>query len=255
MSVTPSLARMIVSCLAFVSSPLFGCLSLIRYRCWNRHIGQYSTVLAWYPAVAALLTLIKQPLVIAYSVLIALGAFGGALPLQVNLLLTKFVGTNYGFGWHKADLWPDLALEYSKVRTFQSCFDITDFQNKWNYVSSYVYLVTLFGYKFTILLLYLRIFWVNDMFRYCTWAVMAFVFSYVCSNILTQIVGCIPIHLYWQNVTGHCIDRLKAGVVFGSMNIISDLFIFILPMPMVWRLQLSRKEKLGVTLVFMGGGM
>ena len=65
--------------------------------------------------IAALITPFKQPLAIAYSVLIALGALLGALPLQANLLLTEFVGTNYGFGWHTTDLWPDLLVEYSKV--------------------------------------------------------------------------------------------------------------------------------------------
>ena len=39
------------------------------------------------------------------------------------------------------------------------------------------------------------------------------------------------------------------------MNCISDLFIFLLPLPMVWQLHLSRKAKLGVTVVFMGGAM
>ena len=132
---------------------------------------------------------------------------------------------------------------------------LINFQNQWNYASSYVYLVTLFGYKITILLLYLRLFGVNDVFRYCTWAVMAFIFGYLCSNVLTSVFGCIPIELSWENVAGHCIDRPKAGLAYGSMNIISDLFIFILPMPMCWRLRLGSKGKLGVMLVFMGGGM
>ena len=84
---------------------------------------------------------------------------------------------------------------------------------------------------------------------------MVFVFGYLCSNILTQVFGCHPIELSWRDGAGHCIDRPKAGLAYGSMNIISDLFIFILPMPMLWRLQLNRKGKLGVMLVFMGGGM
>ena len=84
---------------------------------------------------------------------------------------------------------------------------------------------------------------------------MAFVFGYLCSNVLTQIFGCIPTELQWKDVAGHCINKRKAGLAYGSMNVISDLFIFILPMPMVWRLQLCWKDKLGVTVVFMGGGM
>ncbi len=131
----------------------------------------------------------------------------------------------------------------------------TDSARQWDWASSYIYLVNLFGYKFTILLLYLRLFSVNDKFRYSTWAVMFFVFGYLLSNLLTQIFGCIPIELSWKAVPGHCINRPQAGLAFGSMNFLSDLFIFVLPMPMVWRLRLSRKDRLGVMLVFMGGGM
>ena len=72
--------------------------------------------------IAALIMVFEQPLAIAYSVLIALGTFVGALPLQANILLTEFVGTNYGFGWHTADLWADLQVDYSKVWTFRRLF-------------------------------------------------------------------------------------------------------------------------------------
>ena len=109
----------------------------------------------------------------------------------------------------------------------------------------------MFGYKTTILLLYLRIFGVNKNFRYSTWAVMFFVFGYLFSNLLTQVFGCTPIDKHW----GHCIVAIKVGLAYGSLNFISDLFIAVLPLPMVWRLQLSRKGKLGVTLVFMSGVM
>lgn len=37
------------------------------------------------------------------------------------------------------------------------------------------------------------------------------------------------------------------------MNVGSDLLMFLLPLPMVWQLRLSPREKLGLALVFMGG--
>lgn len=189
------------------------CSLFVAMRIWTRIIR---SSMSWddYAGLATLL------LTISYSVLIALG-------------------TNYGFGWHTADISPENLVLYSK----------------WNWVSSYFYLATLFGYKFTILLLYLRLFGVNDKFRYSTWAVMFFVFAYLFSNLLTQIFGCSPIEGSWKDLPGHCINRPKAGLAYGSMNFISDLFIFVLPMRMVWGLRLSRRDRLGVMLVFMGGGI
>ena len=125
---------------------------------------------------------------------------------------------------------------------------------QWIYISSIVYLVTLGLYKFTILLLYLRLFGVNKRFRYATWIVMFFVFGYLFSNVITLAFGCTPIKKYWNPaIPGHCIAETKAGLAYGSMNFISDIIIFVLPLPMVWQLKLSRRHKIGVTLVFMGG--
>ena len=58
----------------------------------------------------------EQLLTIAYSVLIALGMLLGASLLPTNSLLTELVGTNYGFGWHTADLTKEDLVTYTKVR-------------------------------------------------------------------------------------------------------------------------------------------
>ena len=108
----------------------------------------------------------------------------------------------------------------------------------------------------SILVLYLRLFAVNKKFKYFTWLTMFFVFGYLFSNLWTQIFGCTPRAKYWDpDIPGHCINYTKAGLAYGSMNIVSDFIIFILPLPMVWSLQLSRKEKIGVSLIFMSGVM
>lgn len=127
---------------------------------------------------------------------------------------------------------------------------------QWIQVADMIYLISLLGYKMAILLIYLRIFAVNTTFKHFTLVVMFFVCGYLSSNFLTQIFGCSPPSKYWHPETsGHCINYTKAGLAYGSMNISSDFFIFILPLPMVWRLKLSRIEKIGVSLIFMSGAM
>ncbi|KAF6240495.1 hypothetical protein HO173_001163 [Letharia columbiana] len=197
-----------------IVSPIVSSL-FVAIRVWTRAF--VSSSIGWDDYTA----LVTWLFCIAYSVLIGLG-------------------TNYGFGWHTADIRPDRYVVY----------------NEWIFISSIVYLITLLGYKFSILLLYLRIFGVDKNFRYSTWVVMFFVFGYLFSNTLTQVFGCTPIDKNWKPKTpGHCILMTKADFAYGSMNLISDLFIFVLPLPMVWRLQLSWKGKLGVTLILMGGAI
>ena len=169
-------------------------------------------------------------------------------------------GTNYGFGLHTADISPDGYIIYQKVQQepqhlLQKSLTRPP-TNQWIYITSIIYLFALFLYKTTILLLYLRLFGINKSFNRTTLTVLIFVFTYLLSNLLTLTFGCVPIAKYWKpTLPGHCVSESNAGVAYGSMNVVSDVVIFVLPLPMVWRLQLSRESKLGVTLVFMGGVM
>lgn len=119
-----------------------------------------------------------------------------------------------------------------------------------------MYLISILGYRLALLLMYLRIFGVNRPFRYATWAVMSFIIGYLSCNLITLLFGCTPIAKYWKaSEPGHCITLIKADYAYGSMNVGSDILLFLLPLPMVWQLQLSFKEKLGLVLVFMSGIM
>lgn len=119
-----------------------------------------------------------------------------------------------------------------------------------------IYLICLIGFKMSILMIYLRLFGVSKKFKYFTWVVMFFVCGYLFSNFWTQLFGCSPPSKYWYpNTPGHCMNYTKAGLAYGSMNISSDLFILLLPLPMIWNLKLSRREKIGVSLIFMSGTM
>lgn len=122
------------------------------------------------------------------------------------------------------------------------------------YISSVLYLLSIYGYRLALLLMYIRLFGVSKPFRYATLAVMAFVTGYLFSNFLTLLFGCTPIQKYWRpEEPGHCIVLNKADYAYGSMNVGSDVLLFLLPLPMVWQLNLSRKDKFGLFLIFMGG--
>lgn len=162
------------------------------------------------------------------------------LPFCIAYAVLLGISTRYGMGLHAWDFPGDLREQYQK----------------WIFIASCTYLPSLLGYKMSILFLYLRIFNVNQSFRYCTWTVMFITSGYLFSNFWTQLFGCQPIAKYWKPETpGHCILTLKADYGYGSLNFITDLLIFILPLPMVWRLQLSRRDKIGVSVIFMIGSV
>ena len=162
------------------------------------------------------------------------------LPFCIAFAVILGIATRYGMGLHAWDLPGDLIEQYQK----------------WIFIINCTYLPCLLGYKMSILFLYLRVFNVSPNFRYCTWTVMFITFGYLFSNFWTQIFGCHPIAKYWKpKIPGHCILTIKADYGYGSLNFITDLLIFILPLPMVWRLQMSRKDKFGVSVIFMIGSV
>lgn len=162
------------------------------------------------------------------------------LPFTIAYGVLLGIATRHGMGLHTWDISPSLKIQYSK----------------WIFISSCLYWVALLGYKFAILLLYLRIFNISRTFKYLTWGTMFFVFGYLFCNFLTLTFGCTPTGKYWNPAfTGHCINEIQADYAYGSMNFISDLIMFILPLPMIWRLQLSRRQKVGVSVILMAGSV
>ena len=58
---------------------------------------------------------------------------------------------------------------------------------------------------------------------------------------------CTPREKLWNpSIAGHCISRHQLGVASGGLNILSDFSMFILPLPMIERLQMSSEKKFKV---------
>jgi len=70
---------------------------------------------------------------------------------------------------------------------------------------------------------------------------------------LTQ--QCHPIDAFWHpSVDGlqnpACFDAEAPLFVCGITNMANDLFVFFLPMPVLWKVQLPRKQRIGLMALF-----
>ncbi|OCT47202.1 hypothetical protein CLCR_02622 [Cladophialophora carrionii] len=65
-----------------------------------------------------------------------------------------------------------------------------------------------------------------------------------------------PVAFYWdKNIEGgHCIDMMAFWFSFSGFNIVTDVAVWVLPMPVLWKLQLPRKQKISLVAVFALGG-
>ncbi|MCJ1373901.1 hypothetical protein MMC20_005131 [Loxospora ochrophaea] len=109
--------------------------------------------------------------------------------------------------------------------------------------------------KISILLLYRRIF-VTPRFRQIVWGCIALVAGIGISTTLVAIFSCTPVRAFYDSsVTGHCINDVHFYWASASLNVATDAIILTLPMPMVWRLQTDLRRKIGISLLFIIGGL
>ena len=110
--------------------------------------------------------------------------------------------------------------------------------------------------KLSILSLYYRLF-PQKLFRSLTLVVVSIVVLNWLAFIFASVFECSPIAYQWDKsiVGGRCFNVLLYYRMVNVPNIVTDVAMLVLPMPMVWRLQTSRSRKAGLTICFLTGSM
>lgn len=67
--------------------------------------------------------------------------------------------------------------------------------------------------------------------------------------ILTQ---CQPLRYYWDRSIpgGHCVSYQDGYLTSSIVNMIMDIMVIVLPVRVIWRLQMTRRRKIAISLVF-----
>lgn len=110
--------------------------------------------------------------------------------------------------------------------------------------------------KFSFLCLYKRLFGADHRFKQILWGVGAFVAAYSLVEILVLIFQCRPISAVWDmHVHGTCVNIALGAVIVGSINVVVDFLVLLLPVRMVWQLKMKKKWKLQLIGIFLLGGL
>ena len=123
------------------------------------------------------------------------------------------------------------------------------------YVTRVTYLLIITAIKSSVLLFYLRL---SPFPTFRTWVIAAMVACIIegVLFILMALFQCTPVRRVWNfEIPGHCIDTLgffRAETVF---NLVTNVVILLLPMPMVWHLQMALRRKLLLIGIFATGAM
>ncbi|KAK2021190.1 CFEM domain-containing protein, partial [Colletotrichum zoysiae] len=124
------------------------------------------------------------------------------------------------------------------------------------YLSQILYYVSLAVTKASILFLLLRIF-PGDRVRLVIWGTQAFNLMLCLACVFAEIFACQPIDMAWHFMSpgyhGHCIDQLNLALSHGAINVALDVWMLILPVTQIWRLNMKWRKKFGITTMFCMG--
>jgi hypothetical protein len=124
------------------------------------------------------------------------------------------------------------------------------------YFDEDLYLTALPLVKISILLFYLRIF-PQKWFRYACFATMAACVGYGIAFLLVSVFQCRPIDLAWNHWDGEhegvCNNINAQGWTSAALNVVLDVVVLGLPMPVIAKLELNKRKKALVLLMFSTG--
>lgn len=74
---------------------------------------------------------------------------------------------------------------------------------------------------------------------------------YWVATVFTLALGCRPVQYNWnRKIPGSCGDIRKIQLGSAGFNMVMDLLVVLLPLPVIWRLQMSSRKKIGVSVSF-----
>lgn len=124
------------------------------------------------------------------------------------------------------------------------------------FIHENLYIPSLAMIKFSILLFYARIF-PGRRFRQTLYLVGAVVLLSWVSCQFAAIFACHPIQNFWLSAgpSESCIDVQGLFIGQAIPNIATDIVLLVLPLPLIWRLQLPLAQKLGLLAIFTLGSL
>lgn len=110
--------------------------------------------------------------------------------------------------------------------------------------------------KASFLLQYTRIFLVVPAVVWICDAAFVLVLGAAAWGIFGNIFLCNPVQSYWDvSMSGTCMDKEKHFWSTSIIGIVLDFAIWILPIPVIGKLKLPKRQKMGLSIVLGLGGL
>lgn len=168
---------------------------------------------------------------------------------SVNIIANPIPAIPFGLGKHTATVDPILLVSYLRVSLKWTVHlilktvtaSLMALQNFW--LSIVLYNLTLAVIKLTFLFQYYRVLAIHQMKR-VIWVGGTIIMLWAVSQLLVVIFTCSPVQKFWEtSLVGTCLPNLPFWYINAAGNILTDLAIFVMPLPVLNRLQLRKKQK------------
>ncbi|PSR76244.1 hypothetical protein BD289DRAFT_486908 [Coniella lustricola] len=108
--------------------------------------------------------------------------------------------------------------------------------------------------RVSVLLLFYRIFHLSTPCKVYLLATGIFVMVWAVIATLVFLLGCIPMQKIWYpTIPGTCMEPKTVWLVNLGVSVLSNVAIFLFPIPQLWGARYSWTEKLGLAVVFGSG--
>ncbi|KAF4553962.1 Hypothetical protein D9617_5g068370 [Elsinoe fawcettii] len=109
--------------------------------------------------------------------------------------------------------------------------------------------------KWAILLFYWRLFKSVRWMRFTIIGISSCIVCWTLGAVVTWLAQCQPISKAWNtDESGTCINFYLFALLITSINLITDIIILILPMPIIWRLNATLGKRISLMCAFGVGG-
>lgn len=118
--------------------------------------------------------------------------------------------------------------------------------------------------KASILLLYQRLFKPSKVTKWIIHSTLVLVVTYHLAIMFATIFACAPRKKAWDVRWGggECVKQtrdtpkiVQITIAGAAVNVFTDVMILIIPVPVVWKLQLPRRQKIAVLAIFATGAL
>jgi hypothetical protein len=168
------------------------------------------------------------------------------------MTVTLLLNVEAGLGQHVWDLSYSHVVAIGRWSTHPHTHHTVCADESTAYIATLFWGLELLLVKFSILCLYLRIF-PNVWLTRAVFVFMAFTACFTLPLIGLAAFQCIPIHAIWnleERANAKCVDWIAVLRLTVVYEIIAEVVLFSLPIPIVWSLQMKTSKKIQLVIFF-----